>query len=249
MSRSAIATIAVASGKGGVGKTYVSVCLARALNALGANTLLYDGDLGLANCAVMLGLDDANFDAAALCNAAGLHAVQHADGLHLALRRPGTPGPTGLAPTFHAAQLAAFQCRLPLPLLTVVDTPAGIAVDTMALLNVADRLLIVLNDEACAFLDAYALVKAFCEQRRDVPIDIVTNRVVSNEAGNRLYLRFAHVVDRFLGADMAHLGSFTESRHPHYDPDSVAGRMAQQLRRHMQPDRPFLSRTIRVAHG
>ncbi|HBJ39433.1 MAG TPA: cobyrinic acid a,c-diamide synthase, partial [Hyphomonas sp.] len=158
--------IAVASGKGGVGKTFMAITLASAFAQAGKRTLLVDGDLGLANVDVQLGIAPETDLAAVIAGWVELDdavtAVDGgaADGGFDVL--PGRSGSGALAelPPEEVARLAAGLSALALQYdQVVVDLGAGIEANCMRLARAADKALMVITDEPTSMTDAYAFIK------------------------------------------------------------------------------------------
>ena len=158
--------IAVASGKGGVGKTFMAITLASAFAQAGKRTLLVDGDLGLANVDVQLGIAPETDLAAVIAGWVELDdAVTPvdggaADGGFDVL--PGRSGSGALAelPPEEVARLAAGLSALALQYdQVVVDLGAGIEANCMRLARAADKALMVITDEPTSMTDAYAFIK------------------------------------------------------------------------------------------
>lgn len=202
-------TIAVASGKGGVGKTNVSVNLAVALAKAGQRTLLLDCDMGLANAGILLGLDSAwtigdllagrcAMDELIMTGPAGLCFV------------PGHSG-TGSGSTLsHGERGRLLDALAPIRAdydTIVIDTGSGIEASALALIATADTPLIVVAPEPTSFVDAYALVKALAVSHGLDRFEIVTNMVQSEAAGHALFDRFRAVATRFLDMELVYAGA------------------------------------------
>jgi flagellar biosynthesis protein FlhG len=203
---------AIASGKGGVGKTNVGVNLAAALAGAGRRTLLVDLDPGLANANILLGVKPAFTLADLLARTCGIEdaIVAAAPDLHLLAGHSGT----GVGAALGASERHRLARALR-PFATeydevVVDTGGGLAADALALLGACDRLLVVLTGEPTSFMDAYALVKALAVRGGLGEVAVVTNQVASDAAGADLFAHFEAVLARFLDVRLVHLGSVPE---------------------------------------
>jgi flagellar biosynthesis protein FlhG len=200
---------AVASGKGGVGKTNVSVNLAVALGREGQKVLLVDCDMGLANAGILLGLNSSWTLADLLARHCELADLVQAgpDGVCFV---PGHSG-TGIGSALSEAQRGRLLAELksqagPFDRI-ILDTGSGIDPDKLGLVAAADQALVVLAPEPTSFMDAYALVKALAVGHSVEAITIVTNMVENDEAGAELFDHFRTVISRFLAVTLTHAGS------------------------------------------
>ncbi|MDX2191756.1 MAG: AAA family ATPase [Gemmatimonadales bacterium] len=204
--------LVVASGKGGVGKSVVSVLLASAWAAAGWRALLVDADQNLANLHVLLGVRPRGRQEQllrGLCRAEDL--VQPvAERLWLL---PGDSGAEALY-ALGEAERARLHARLTAGWeaydVVVADSPPGLegAVRVSAL--GADRLIVVITPEPAALTDAYALVKTVSQQLPELPIDILVNRADDAEDGRVAFEKLALATERFLRRGVRHLGSLPE---------------------------------------
>jgi len=198
--------IAVASGKGGVGKTFMSITLASCFARRGRRTLLVDGDLGLANVDVQLGIAPETDLAAVVAGWVELDdAVTPVDGG--ARERgfdvlPGRSGSGALAemPTAEVARLAASLMALSLQYDQVIlDLAAGIDQNIMRLGKAAEKALMVITDEPTSMTDAYAFIKVLKGHAPNVEPVIAINQAVDRESGRRTYEAVARACQTFLG--------------------------------------------------
>jgi flagellar biosynthesis protein FlhG len=193
--------ICVASGKGGVGKTWLSITLSHTLAKLGLGTLLFDGDLGLANVDVQLGLmPDRDLGNVFAKNIALADAVLRfpAGGFDVIAGRSGA----GTLATLGLIQIATL--RQDLLLLArrydrvVLDLGAGIDGSVRTLADAAEILLVVTTDEPTALTDAYAFIKLSAMQRRNIDFRIVVNMATSARDGERTYAKLLRACEGFL---------------------------------------------------
>lgn len=207
--------IAVTSGKGGVGKTNLSVNLSVALARLGKRAMLVDGDLGLANANILLGMNANATIADVLARDCGMPDVvqQGPSGIFFV---PGHSG-SGLNPELarkDRRRLAeAFRPYAGKVDQIIVDTATGISPQAMGLVATSDLILLVLSAEPTAFMDAYALVKVLSLDHGCTDISVVTNMVESDASGAELFRHFEDVATRFLPVELTHLGSVPRDRH------------------------------------
>ena len=192
---------AIASGKGGVGKTTVVANTAAVLATEGFRVLAVDADFGLANLALMLGvtpgptLEDALEGRATLSSTLleplpGLTLVPGANGV----RRLGA-----LSPLATRALLDGIETLTAGFDLVLVDVAAGIAPPVLATLGWADDVVVVLGEDPASFVDAYAVLKLVLEEVPDKAVMTLVNRVRNQAEGEKLGRNLATVCERFLG--------------------------------------------------
>lgn len=201
------ALIAVASGKGGVGKTFLSIALAQSFAFAGERALLLDGDLGLANIDVQLGIAPKGDLLSVVAGGMTLaEAVSPYDGgagtkrgFDLIAGRSGNAALRNLP----AREVALLARSLKLAAggydRTIVDLGAGLDSAMLDLAAACGRVLIVLTDEPTSLTDAYALIKLM-SQRLDAPAMAVAVNMAGDEAeGRRAYGALERACLRFLG--------------------------------------------------
>ena len=193
--------IAVASGKGGVGKTWLSVTLSQTLARQGHKVLLFDGDLGLANIDIQLGLAPekdlggvlagryALGEAASRCEAGGFDVLAGRSGSGSLASVP----PERLIPL--CASLLELSARYDW---VVLDLGAGVERTVRHLAALARTCLVVATDEPTAMTDAYALIKLTRMHRPDADMRLVINMAQSRAEGERTYATLRKACDSFL---------------------------------------------------
>lgn len=204
-----VKVIAVTSGKGGVGKTSLSINLGVALAQRGRRVMLLDADLGLANVDVMLGLQprwtladvlrgQRNLGDIVLRGPAGLSVL------------PGAAGLVGLADLDsrqHAGLIGAFATLPEAPDILLVDTAAGVSRGVLQYAAAANEVVVVVCDEPASLTDAYALVKLLSQQWRVSRFRVVTNMTRASSDGRLLFHKLLRVTERFLEVQLEHAGS------------------------------------------
>lgn len=201
--------IAVASGKGGAGKTNVSVNLAVALARQGGRTMLVDCDMGLANAGILLGLPSAWTIGDLLAGRCAIEDMLQRGPGGLAFL-PGHSG-TGSGSTLSSAERGRLMAALR-PYAEqfdhiVIDTGGGIDPTSLALIAGADTPLIVLTPEPTSFIDAYAIVKALHVAHGTTCFEVVANMARHDIAGRQLFDKFRAVVTRFIDVDLSYAGT------------------------------------------
>ena len=201
--------IAITSGKGGVGKTNVGVNLSVTLARMGRQAMLVDGDLGLANANILLGLNSDATIADVIARERRLQEVvlEGPCGMVLVPGHSGGGLSSGRGKAERRRIAEAFRPYAASVDHVIVDTSSGIAPDTLRAVAESDLILLVLSDEPTAFMDAYQMVKALALDHQRREISVVTNMVRDEDAGRQLFHHFDAVVRRFLPVELAHLGS------------------------------------------
>ena len=200
--------IAVTGGKGGVGKTTVSVNLAVALAEAGRRTLLLDPDLGLANVDVLLGLSPRFTLADVIEGRCGLQdtVLQGPGGLMVVPAASGKRQMAELQPAEHVGLIRAF-CDLDVNLdVMVVDTAAGVSDSVLTFSQAAQDVVIVVCNEPASITDAYALIKLLSRERNVGRVHVLANMVRGPGEGRELFEKLSRVCDRFLDVVLNYLG-------------------------------------------
>jgi flagellar biosynthesis protein FlhG len=201
--------IAVTSGKGGVGKSNISINLSLALCRLGKQVILFDADLGMANVDVLLGISPQ-------------YTLQHVVHGQKHIHEVLTEGPLGLkviASGNGISQLANLSNQQRERILShfaliedradyiIIDTGAGISRNVISFVLAADQSLVVTTPEPTARLDAYGLIKVTCQEDFNARLSLVVNQAKDEREGEELGGLMRTLAQRFLGMHLDYLGS------------------------------------------
>jgi flagellar biosynthesis protein FlhG len=206
--RKSVRTIAVASGKGGVGKTNITANLAIALRRQGKNVLVFDADLGLSNIDVIL-------------NLATRYNIKHLFRGEKSLRDLIVEGPEGikvLPASSGIQELTSLDEFQRLRLLEefeayedqidylLIDTSSGISANVAFFCMAAQDIIIVTSPEPTAMTDAYALMKVMFNKYQEKDFRILVNSVRDEEEAREVYGRLARAAERFLSISLDYIG-------------------------------------------
>ncbi len=206
--------IAVTSGKGGAGKTTVSINLSLSLQRLGYRVCLIDVDLGTANVEFLLNLNAPYHIAHLLSGEKKLQEilVEGPEGLLI------LPGASGLEKLANLNQwqftrlVNSFNELDRLCDLVVLDTGAGISANVTNFLMAADEIILITTPDPHAILDAYALVKTISRMKENPKIKLVLNRVEKPADEARIKLNLLNAAKTYLNQPLEYLGAVPESR-------------------------------------
>jgi len=204
-----VRAIAVTGGKGGVGKTNVSVNLGVAAAELGQKVMLLDADLGLANIDVVLGLHprydlshvmrgECTLEEALIDGPAGLKVIPGASGVQALAE---------LSPAEHTGLIRAFSEVAADTELLIVDTAAGISDTVLSFSRASHEVIVVVCDEPASITDAYAIIKLLNRDYGHQRFRILANMVRSAQEGRDLYNKMCRVTDRYLDVTLGFMGA------------------------------------------
>jgi flagellar biosynthesis protein FlhG len=203
-----VRVIAVTSGKGGVGKTNISVNLAMAMALNGKEVMLLDADLGLANIDVMLGLHpkynlshvingERTLEEVIIAGPAGLKVVPASSGVKQM---------ADLNPLAHAGVIRAFSELSHSLDVLVVDTAAGVSDSVVSFSLASQEVIVVVCDEPASITDAYALIKLLSREHGLRNFRVLANMAKSVQEGRELFEKISRVTDRFLDVSLDYMG-------------------------------------------
>jgi flagellar biosynthesis protein FlhG len=206
-SRNETKTIAITSGKGGVGKTNFSASLSIALAQRGASVTLLDADLGLANINVIFGVIP-KFNL--------YHVIKGKKSLRdIIIQVPEGIKIIAGASGFH--QLANLDTERRNDFIKslsdiadddymIIDTGAGISQNVLSFVLSADEIIVITTPELTAITDAYGIIKTIVSQSSEKSIKLVVNRINSISEGNKVSQKVINIAGHFLNVKVECIG-------------------------------------------
>jgi flagellar biosynthesis protein FlhG len=202
-------TVSMTSGKGGVGKTSLTVNLAVALSRRGKRVLIVDGDLGLANVDVLLRIQvDKNLrDVIENGEDPSDTIVAVSRNLDVLPASSGVPAMLNLGQREQSLLENLLRKVSSGYDMVLVDTAAGIGQSVLWLNNFADHPVVVVTPDPTSMTDAYALVKVMARDYHRDELHVVVNGLSSSREGREVFATLQSVAERFLQVRLHHLGS------------------------------------------
>ena len=243
--------MAVTSGKGGVGKTFVSANLAAALAKRGLRVLVLDADLGLANLDVVLNLYPKITLHDVLTGKAKLDEaiLQAPGGFSVLLAGSGLVEYSRLTPEVRDDFLRIVEGLVPRYDIILLDTGAGISDVVLFAVSLASEILLVATPEPTALTDAYATIKVLATQQKRQNIRIVINQAARQGDGKAITTQLQQVFDRFVKTEpdqnlrLTHMGDIPA------DPAVRQAVMRRQLLGQSSPGSPAALAIAQLATG
>jgi flagellar biosynthesis protein FlhG len=241
MAQPRASVLAVASGKGGVGKTNVTVNLSVALARRGYRVAILDADFGLGNVDVLLGLaptshighlleGTATLDDICMTGPAGVRIVPASSGLRIL---------TSLSGQQRKCVADAMDALTASVDYVIIDTASGISDNVIETLLLAERIILVTSLEPSAIVDAYATAKVMTAAAPEREIGIVVNSVRDGRDANLAFRQLDVAAGRFLGRGLRYYGFIMD------DPSIREAALMQQPVVDTFPDAPA-SRGFRI---
>lgn len=207
--------IAIASGKGGVGKTLISINLATIIGSTGKRVLIIDGDFGLSNVHIMLGLTPeknladfingkASIDETIFKINPNVHFISSGNGIQ-ELTNLSSKEITDILDRIHEYAESNYD-------IIVFDTPPGIHNETLIITSSSDIPIIISTPEPTAVADAYALIKVLNTSMMLKDFYVLINKVSSKEEGAKVFGSIDIVAKKFLDINLSYIGYLTYNK-------------------------------------
>ena len=203
-----IRVISVASGKGGVGKSSISVNLAIAMSRLGARVLILDADFGLANVDVMLGITtrlDLSYFLRGEKKLGEIIQLGH-EGVRFISGGSGVKELINMNEE-QLSELLAKIVHIDAPVdFIIMDAGAGVSSTIMQILLASSESIVVTTTEPTSVLDAYALVKTIVKRDPSHPLYMLVNKCENKKEAQNVQTGFVTVCGKHLGKNINPLG-------------------------------------------
>lgn len=200
--------ISVTGGKGGIGKTTITVNLAVSLAKSGKRVLIFDADLGLANVDVMLGLKPERTIKDYIEGLCGLNeiCITGPHGIQI------IPASSGVQSVADLSNAAAFELIHAFSSLTtefdvmLIDLASGISRQVIDLTHAAQNILVVICNEPSSLVDSYAVIKVLHQKYGRNKFGVIVNKVKNLQEGYHVFLRFQETVAKFINVGVEYVG-------------------------------------------
>ncbi len=207
--------ICISSGKGGVGKTSLSVNIAAALASSGKKVLLIDGDLGLANVDIVLGLNVRHTlrDTVEEGRDPATILVEISKNFKVLPASSGVPEMANLSYEEQAFLIETLKGISTGFDIILIDTAAGIGDSVLWFNTWADENIIILTPDPTAMTDAYALIKVLKTRHEKTNFRLLINNVKSKKEGQDVFHNFSLVLDKFIHLTPHYIGEVPRDTH------------------------------------
>ena len=206
--------IAVTSGKGGVGKTNLTVNLAIAMAKIGRRVMIIDADLGMANVDVVLGTmskhhllhllqPDVQLGDVLIHGPYGVNYISGGSAIERAV---------DFTPQERKCLMDKLAACETMADIVLVDTGAGLGRNVLDFILAADEVILVTTPEPTALTDAYAVMKAYSMNSEKKDLKIVVNRVYDESESNEVVTKLQRTSEKFLSMPLTSLGFIYEDR-------------------------------------
>lgn len=208
--------ITVTSGKGGVGKSNVSINLAIQFRKMGKKVIILDADFGLANIEIMFGTVPKHNLCDLIYQGKNIREIITWGPMEVGFISGGS-GIAGMSNLGRDYLNYIIQNLVQLDSIAdviIVDTGAGISSAVLEFLVASGEILLVTTPEPTSITDSYSLLKSLYRHPRfdenDTKVKMIANRVSRDSEGDVLFMKLNAVVERYLKIPMVYLGSIPE---------------------------------------
>ena len=201
-------TLAVLSGKGGVGKSNLSLNLSLALTKQKQRVLLFDMDIGMGNIDILIGQTTSYTMVDLLEKKLSIQQIIKKGPQNLAY----VAGGTGISSVFEWSPSDLAHLIQELNSLInqydymIFDMGAGMSESVLKFLKAVDEMIVVTTPEPTSITDAYAAIKLAASYSVSAPVRLIINKTLSDKEGNETYERFNRAVQQFLNISISLLG-------------------------------------------
>ncbi|MEW6679502.1 MAG: MinD/ParA family protein [bacterium] len=214
--RDSVEIVTVTSGKGGVGKTNISVNLGISFALAGRRVLIIDADLGLSNVNIVAGVvPPPRYNLFHVIKGEKtLHEVvaEGPCGIKIVTGAIGISTLANLSPKKRDELIEQLSGMSSIADLIFIDTSAGLSGRVLSFVLAADKVLLVTTPEPTAIADAYGIIKAVSFRTKDLDIRLIVNRAKTLEEGERVANRIMEIAGQFLGMQVKKIGVLLDDR-------------------------------------
>jgi flagellar biosynthesis protein FlhG len=200
--------ISVTGGKGGIGKTTISVNLAISYAKKRKKVLLFDADLGLANVDLLLGLKPeknlhdylngkCDLDAICMTGPYGLKVIPAASGIQKMAE---------LSASESTELIRSFSSLAEDIDIMLIDMASGISNQVIDFTHASQDILVVICNDPSSLMDSYAVIKILHQKYGRVNFGVVVNKVKNIQEGYDVFSKFQEVISRFINVSMHYVG-------------------------------------------
>ncbi|MBI9088476.1 MAG: MinD/ParA family protein [Desulfobacterium sp.] len=206
--------ITITSGKGGVGKTSISLNLALELASANQRVCLFDADLGLANINILTGIQPENDLESVIDGSLELSeiVIKNYQGIDII---PGSSGVERMADLTQEEAKRLIRSFLGLGEYDyfIFDTSAGISSQVLSFCMASHEILLVITPEPTSLTDAYSLLKVLSRKGYNRTVNVVVNQVTQSSSAKKAYGQLRETVNRFLSIKLSPLGIVARDKH------------------------------------